>query len=61
MLQEENRGMKDAQGYKIKQEKKRKIEEEAAKGGQVSKDTAMRVSTMNTCRAYIYLLTIVKH
>lgn len=39
--------MKDAQGYKIRQEKKQNIEEKAAKGGQVSKDTAMRVSTMN--------------
>ena len=48
--------MKDAQGYKIRQEKKRKIEEEAAKGGQVSKDTAMRVSIMNICRAYIHFM-----
>ena len=38
--------MKDAQGYKIRQEKKQKIEEAAAKAGQPSKDTAMRVSAI---------------
>ncbi|XP_065911923.1 small VCP/p97-interacting protein-like [Dysidea avara] len=39
---EENRGIKDAEGYKIRQEKKRKVEEEADKRGHVSQDTAMR-------------------
>jgi len=44
LQQEENRGIKDAEGYKIRREKKRKIEEEADKRGHVSQDTAIRVS-----------------
>ena len=46
LLQEENRGIKDAEGYKIRQEKKRKVEEEADKRGHVSQDTAMRVGIL---------------
>ena len=53
-MQEENRGMKDAQGYKIRQEKKQKIEEAAAKAGQPSKDTAMRVSAIIILK-YLYM------
>lgn len=45
-MQEENRGIKDVQGYKIRQERKQKIEEAAEKRGQTSQDTALRVSTV---------------
>ena len=51
--------MKDAQGYKIRQEKKQKIKEVAANAGQLSQDTVMRVSTVDIRGALILRLVLI--